>query len=41
MIASRVTPPVVKVEGAEEDEAEDGEVAGAAGLVVLTRGRFD
>ena len=41
MMASRVTPLVVEVEGVEEDEAEDGEVAGAAGSVVLTHGRFD
>ena len=41
MIASRVTPPATEVEGAEEDEAEDGGVAGATRLDVSMRGCFD
>ena len=41
MIALRFTPPAVEVEGAKEDGAKDGRVAGAAGLVVSMCGRFN
>ena len=40
-MASRVTPPAVEVEGAEEDGVEDGGAAGVAGSVVSTRGHFN
>ena len=40
-MASRVTPPATKEEGAEEDKAEEGGAAEAVGLVDSMHGRFD